>query len=420
MTAVALDVISEGEGRLPEHLRATVRQLRADGHNVGVSGNGMLFAVAVLVEPPVEAVKPVVPNWRRLARRPEPLPDVVLFRADRVHAGIVNAYGRVDEWGDGVGGFHRALSVTEGTSYRQVVGFIRDPGEELWKFLRDNGDLAIKAHYALWARAYEQTDADPHKWVKQDVAQFCSDLGYTKQKAGGYKSRDKHQAMRLLDALTTTELAVETRLGGNVIRLRGSIWARGVVGEQRDEYGDLFGRVRVGDRDLWDPVGFSYRPGQWFDDEDWRLHNPFIGMVGVGLLSIGSRDKWPLRIGAYYGTLARLGGYAQRTVRVATVLARTGLLKLDAGHPGKQQAAFERAHDHLVKVGVLAGWEFDTEPVTDEPDVDEDYADYGAGDWRDQAVRLTWPDKLAPEAERLHTAKQRKITAATRRRDQRG
>jgi len=94
-----------------------------------------------------------------------------------------------------------------------VVGFYSDPGAELWDFLRERGDAAPKAHYALWARCYEATDADPHKWVMRDMPQFCSDLGYAKQKAGGFKTRDKQKAMRLVDALTTAELAVETRVG---------------------------------------------------------------------------------------------------------------------------------------------------------------------------------------------------------------
>jgi len=181
----------------------------------------------------------------------------------------------------------------------------------------------------------------------RDVPQFCSDLGHAKQKAGGFKRRDKQHAMRLLDALTTAELAVEARVGKKVNRLRGLIWARGVPAERHDEYGDLFGSARAGARDPREPVAFSYRPEPWFEDEDWRKRNAFVGMVGVGLLRLDSRDTWPLRIGGYYGTLARFGGYTDRIISAATVLARTGLAKLDARHPGKQREAFERAHDRL-------------------------------------------------------------------------
>jgi hypothetical protein len=54
--------------------------------------------------------------------------------------------------------------------------------------------------------------------------------------------------MRLLDALTTAELAVEARVGKKVNRLHGPVWARGVAAEQGDEYGDLFGSARAGAR----------------------------------------------------------------------------------------------------------------------------------------------------------------------------
>jgi hypothetical protein len=116
-----------------------------------------------------------------------------------------------------------------------------------------------------------------------------------------------------------------------VSRLRGPIWARGVAAEQRDEYGDLFGSARASAREPWEPVTFSYRPGPWFEDEDWRKRNAFVGMVGAGLLGLDSRDKWALRIGGYYGTLARFNQYAARTISAATVLARTGLAKLATG-----------------------------------------------------------------------------------------
>jgi len=163
-----------------------------------------------------------------------------------------------------------------------VVGFYSDPGAELWDFLRERGDAALEAHYALWARCYGATDAEPHKCVMRDVPQFCSDLGHAKQKAGGFKRRDKQHAMRLLDALTTAELTVEARVGKKVNRPHGPIWARGVAAEQRDEYGDLFGSARAGARDRREPVAFSYRPEPWFEDEDWRKRNAFVGMVGVG------------------------------------------------------------------------------------------------------------------------------------------
>ena len=79
-----------------------------------------------------------------------------------------------------------------------------------------------------------------------------------------------------------------------------------------------------------------------------RKRNAFVGMVGAGLLRLDSRDKWALRIGGYYGTLARFNQYAARTISAATVRARTGLAKLDARHPGLRSAAGIMGLDSLV------------------------------------------------------------------------
>ena len=358
----------------------------------------------------------------RHRRGPTALPTLVKFPADRIHAGTVQGLARVAEWTDGVGGFFRALEVEGRSGYRQLVGFYREPEAELWDFLRDRGEAAIKAHYALWARCYEETGGDPHKWVTMSVPQFCADLGYAHQKAGGYKTRDKQHAMRLLEALTTAELAVEARVGRKVRQITGPIWTRGLQARQRDEYDDLFGSQRVGDTTLWDPVGFTFRPGPWFEDEEWRKRNAYVGMVGAGLLRLDTRqDRWALRLGGYYGSLSRIGQYAQRSVTVATVLARTGLGKLNTRNPAEQEAAFVRGHDRLVEVGVLERWSWTGEEVTEEPDMDDPdtltrLAAYGAGDWRRKRVSLTWPTVLGSEAARLETSQHLAIAATKRRR----
>jgi hypothetical protein len=350
------------------------------------------------------------------------LPPLVKFPADRIHAGTVQGLARAAEWCDGVGGFFRALEVEGRAGYRQLVGFHREPEAELWDFLRDRGEAAIKAHYALWARCYEETGGAPNKWVTMSVPQFCADLGYARQKAGGYKTRDKQHAMRLLEALTTAELAVEVRVGRKVRQITGPIWTRGLQARQRDEYSDLFGSQRVGDTTLWDPVGFTFRPGPWFEDEEWRKRNAYVGMVGAGLLRLDTRqDRWALRLGGYYASLSRFGHYAPRSVTVATVLARTGLGKLNVRNPAEQEVAFERAHDRLVEVGVLERWCWTGEEVGEEPDMDDPdtlarLADYGAGDWRRKRVSLTWPASLGSEGTRIENAQRQALTAAKRRR----
>ncbi|HVS41313.1 MAG TPA: hypothetical protein VMU20_03505 [Candidatus Dormibacteraeota bacterium] len=358
----------------------------------------------------------------RSGHRPvvDPLPAIVKFPADRVHGGTVQALARAAEWTrDVVDGFHRGLQVADGKNYRQFVGFRTKPGE-LWDFLMSRGESAIKAHYALWARCYEATGGDPGKYVALSVPQFCDDLGYLKHCKGGHRPESKREAVRLLEVLTTAEIAVIWRVGRKERRLRGPLWHRGVEGAERDGYSDLFGSARIGDPGLWDPMFFTYKPGPWFEDEEWRRLNSCVGMVGLGLLHLDNRnDRWAIRIGGYYGTLARIGQYRQRTIAAATVLCRTGLDKLNAGHPAEQLRAFERAHDRLVEVGVLKDWQLGTEPVTDEPDMDDpatlaSLADYGAGDWRRQRVILTWPDPLTEHTPRLEEARRRAVTAARR------
>jgi hypothetical protein len=362
-------------------------------------------------------IAPVVRSSRPVV---DPLPAIVKFPADRVHGGTVQALARAAEWTrDVVDGFHRGLQVVDGKNYRQFVGFRTNPGE-LWDFLMSRGESAIKAHYALWARCYEATGGDPGKYVALSVPQFCDDLGYHKHCKGGHRPERKREALRLLEVLTTAEIAVIWRVGRKERRLRGPLWHRGVEGEERDGYGDLFGSARVGDRGLWDPVFFTYKPGPWFEDEEWRRLNSCVGLVGLGLLHLDNRnDRWAIRIGGYYGTLARIGQYRQRTISVATVLCRTGLDKLNVRNPAEQLRAFERAHDRLVEVGVLKDWQLGTEPVTDEPDMDDpatlvSLADYGAGDWRRQRVVVTWPDPLTEHTPRLEEARRVAIATASR------
>ena len=332
---------------------------------------------------------------------PTPLPALLTFRADRAHQSTVEGLSRVAEWATKVQGFFRGLEVTNGRNYRQVIGFRRDPGQELWAFLEARGESAIKAHYALWARCYEATGADPDKYVHISVPQFCDDLGYARHHKGGFRREHKLEAMKLLEALTTAELSVTWQVGTKERRLKGAIWDRGLEGEERDVYSDLFGAARAGDQAMWEPVAFTYKPGPWFADKEWRRHNRYVGVVGLGLLRLDNRrDRWALRIGGYYGSLARLARFTPRTIAVATVLARTGLDRLNAGRPGEQETAFKRAHQRLCEVGVLKGWEYLDEAPEGEPNMDDPedlavLADYRAGDWRRKRVTLTWPDEVS-------------------------
>jgi hypothetical protein len=384
------------------------------------------------IPPPVMEPEPRAPARDRQAGPDRPrggvltaLPPYTRFPADRIHMGTVEAFARIHEWKES-DDFHRALTVASGPQFHQTVGLRSDPGEQIWNVLRES-ERMILGHYALWARCYETTGGDPSQYVILSVPQFCADLDYKKHHKGGFRLRDKREAMQLLEALTTPEIAVEfvtPGRAGKVLRLRGRIWERGLEAEQRDQYSDLFGSARSGDRNLWEPIGFSYRPGPWFADSEWRRYNRFVGMIGAGLLKLHTRnDRWAIRIGGYYGTLARIGQYRSRTIAVAKVLEKTGLMVVNARNPAEQEEAFSRAHDRLVQVGVLLAWMYEENasgPVDEEPDMDDPETlatlhAYGAGDWRRKRVRLEWPAAMTMAGESLSAAQERAIQRAKRR-----
>ena len=343
------------------------------------------------------------------------------FPADRINKGTIEAYARVCDW-QAVDGFFRGVTVASGTKFRQTIGFRTDPGQTLWDFLRTRGEAAIKAHYALWARCYETTGGEAGKYIVLDIPQFCEDLGYTKHHKGGFRREHKQEAVRILHALTTAELSVEFTAGSNgkVRRLRGPLWQRGIEADERDQYGDLFGAARMGDPSNWEPVKVSYAPGQWFEDPEWRKHNKYVGLIGAGILRLDNRnDRWAIRIGGFYGTLARFEQYRPRAFHVLTVLRKTGLSSLNTRNPQEQEEAFRRAHDRLVEVGVLKAWVYDGEPIP-EPDMDDPddlaaLADYQPDDWRRRRVVITWPDAMTAETARLEAAEQRAVARSKQR-----
>lgn len=350
--------------------------------------------------------------------------DFIAFAGHRIHASTVEGLGRMDEWHPlEETGFARRLEVKYGDGFTQQIGF--RASEELWRVLKDKGAAAIKAHYALSAFCYHRTGGDGNEYVLVDVPEFCDALGYKRQKAGGFKTRDKQRAMEVLTGLTTAELSVEyaiPRRPGKVGRVRGRIWERGLEAEQRDQCTDLFGHARIGDHAAWEPVAFTFRPGQWDSDPGWRAANEYVGKIGAGLLQLDTkRDEWAVRIGGYYGFLARVTQYQQPCrVRVATVLKRTGLNRQNRRHPAAQLEAFQRAHDRLVEVGVLASWQFDTPAVEEEPDMDDPttlatLAEYGEGDWRGQGIVLAWPAALIEHGAALAARQHKAITAAQHR-----
>lgn len=363
------------------------------------------------------------------ARRPRspraPRIEILRFPCDRIHKGAIEGLSHVCRWQPGEG-FHRAYapSVTTRGDFAMQIGFRADPGEAIWRFLRGRGEGAIKAHYALWTRLYEQTGGTPGQWATMDLNQFCADLGYQKHHQGGFRREHRQEAMRLLELLTTVEIAVSFMppgKGAALRRLRGTLWTRGLVGEQRDRYGDLFGQAREGDAALWDPLGFTFGPGPWCSDPVWRARNRYMGRIGAGLLRLRTdQDQTAIRIGGYLGTLARANQYRSVRLRVPLLLERIGMAERCPGHPQRLQDAVEVGLMKLRDVAVIAGWDYtDTDPT--EPDMDDpvalaSLADAAPRRWRQRVIEIRWPAELTRMTARLEEGPRKGTASRSRRR----
>jgi hypothetical protein len=293
-----------------------------------------------------------------------------------------------------------------GNRIRGVIGFRREPEAAVWELLQRNPALAVKAHYALWARAYAEAAAETGAFLTRALSRFCDDLGYTRSARGAHRTERKRAAMAALKLLTRLELCgTYAPPHGGVRRLRGPLWARGVIEDPDGRYADLFGTAQYDDLPQRLSVAFSYSPGSWFFDPIWRKYNPSVARVGEGLLRLSSRDndKWAVMVGGYIATLARMNGYEPRTIRVAHLLERSGLLQAERRNPGRMLDKLERALDRVAEVGVIGGWEYTGD--TAEPDMDHSEAlaalAEAAEGRAEKRIVIRWPAELAARAARL-------------------
>jgi hypothetical protein len=372
----------------------------------------------------LQPLLPAGPPERAPSTALEPLRSLLKFPADRIHKGAVEAFSAADQWRPG-DRFYRAHEASGShKDFAMLCGFAADPGEEIWTLLLSRGEAVIKAHYALWARLYEQTGGQPGQHAVMNINQFCADLGYKPHHKGGFKRERKQEAMRLLEALTSVEIAVRFRVigskTGRIREISGRLWERGYAARERDQYGDLFGQAREGDPDLWDPTGFSFGPGPWFADPAWRNQNRYLGLIGAGLMKLQpDNDQAAIRIGGYLGALARFDQFRTRRIRVATLLERIGMADSYPRHPRRLQELIERGLFKLVEVGILARWDYTdvdpTEPDMDDPEALAALADTPLTPWRRQMIEVEWPAALLGEAERLEAAERRAISERKKR-----
>ena len=358
-------------------------------------------------------------------KRTEGLPAIMRFFNDAPHAVTVRGLAQAASWkpsDDFAYAFDHSYA-----DARVVMGLKDEEGAgDLWAYLVKGGPRMVKAHYALWARYYEDVDKGGMRHIMISIPQFCADLGYEPHCNGGFRPEHKREALKMLQALTSIQMVVTKTLRGKERRLRGPLWARGLEAQERDQFGDLFGANRVGNPSSWEPVAFSYSPGPWFDDPEWRNYHRFIGKIGSGLLRLsGHKDQWPILIGGYIGTLGRVSGYQPLRLRVDTILKS---LDLAQGADGVRRRAqtrqkLEHALDRLKdpEIGIVSRWTFAHCPEVVEPDMDDanSLTSYGQtdtdpdGPFRGWVVEIELP--LEEDAARLEV-KRKKARAVGKKR----
>ncbi len=322
------------------------------------------------------------------------LSPVVRFKNDNINRAAVRAFSIAATWkpvaslAHGTEQMYKGLQIAIGLPESDVT-------QRIWSSLSKGGARMVKAHYALWARWYED-GGEAGDYVSVNVNQFCADIGYTKHHKGGFRREHKQEAMNLLEALTMMQISAEYQAPGasDGKRLRGGLWARGMIGEQKEPGED-------GGTPTWEAVAFSFAPGPWFTHPAWARHNNFIGKLGIGLLQLDNREEWAIIIGGYLGTLMRTNAYQALRVRASTILHRTGLGQSDdlRRRSGQMLQKFENAMDQLVSVNVIISWTWpdvettELENLDDADAIAEYYAEENLpkSDWRNQIVEIVLP-----------------------------
>lgn len=321
------------------------------------------------------------------------------FPADRIHKSLVEAVTR------GYVTFYDASDPTEGAAELSrfayegardrlsgTIGFRIPPSPAEQSVLERDRPLLIKLQYVLWARALAETDGDPERPVVVTLAQLCEDLGYVRLRNGAHRPEHKRRVREAVELLTALTLEAEYRApDGRTARLAGPIWRR--------------------HRHLEAERTIAYSPGTWFAEPAWVRFNRTIGLVGAGLRELRpDRDQWAIAVGGYAAALARMNGYRPLTLRVSTLLERSGLAAAERRNPARMREMLERALDRLEVVGVIGEWDWFARTVS-EPDMDAPHdlaaLTRDAGEWSSRSIVLRWPAELQRRSHELTEARRR-------------
>lgn len=276
----------------------------------------------------------------------------------------------------------------------RLIVFKQTPDEYLWNLLESNGALAIKAHYALWARwaqAYPKMDFTAEQTLSLTVAQFCDDLGF-KQHKGDHRIDNKRKAVALLELLTSLEFIClrQSKQALEVVH-EGMIWRRANPPEDLRGFEDVWSKTRHGFQDMWVNKAFSYAPGPMFADDEWRKQNQFNGRVGAALLELqaDNRDKYTLKVGGYLISLARDGEGGQTKIRTRTLAEKTGMWRVDGkDNRGRIEDKVVGALRKLETIKVIKSYTY-------EPGRRYDFS--SNDNWFNRVLVISWPDTYEGE-----------------------
>lgn len=380
---------------------------------------------------------------KRIVLQPLAEAGHILVQADRINKATIEgfAFGAMQELKESDvellgpdANFWRAYTFSSGQPISGkdylsgAIGFKEEPGQHVQNLLRKNGALAVKAQYALWARAYAETDAAPGVYITLAISQFCDDVGLARHN-GVHRPENKLAAMAVLELLTSMELICIYRpLHGPAQRIRGPIWSKGIISEELRGYADVFESSALSNRPIWMPKAFSYAPGPFFANDAWRKYNEHMAYVGEGLLKLNSNnaDKYAVMVGGYLALLARMNRYRKLRIGVRTILEKTGLWAVDREkNPGRMRTKLEDALDRLRAVGVINHWNIDAPKPKEDIDWN-DLENMGTlkkmaeptrwlKEWIKQVIVVDWPSRLKAHGLILSEKKAQYAKAAIRR-----
>lgn len=325
---------------------------------------------------------------------------MVRFSSDRIHKGVVEALAggftftphdpEEREPGERLE-YSREFTGRGGRDRLQGrIGFRSEPDARERTILDEHRAQLLKLQFALWARAFAETDANPSRPTLVTLPQLCDDLGYRRQQNGSHRPEHKRQVAEWVELLTSLEAEAEYEApDGRRVRLTGPVWRR------------------FPDWEL-DRV-IAYAPGPWHADPLWSRFNHQVGLVHAGLLTLRpDRDPWAIRVGAYVACLSRINGYRPLTVRVSTLLVKTGLAEAERRNPSRMREMLERALERLESCGVIAQWDW-LHVASGEPDMDcpDELAALSAAapDWEERSLVIRWPEALQHRAASLSAAR---------------